>query len=134
MFPQWYAFMNPPPVGCPDSLVNTVSSAGRRVMTGASYQPVLMLGINCEFYRVGERILGRLILVMQSPMNTEAIYPGQALVLVDRLFEPAVHVASLICPFLVREDHLSQPVLSFPEMQVCTPLSYRKTRRRAHRV
>ena len=117
-YAAWYAFMNVAAGGNQNGLVNTVSSLGRKILIGASHQPALLLGINCELYRVGPRILGRLILVMQSPLNTETIYPGQALVLVDRLFEPAVIVPALICPYAVREDLVSQPVLAFPDMQV----------------
>jgi hypothetical protein len=114
-FEQLYGFMGIASDGR-DSLVAT--NPAKRSVLGASSQPALLLAVNCEFFNVGPRLLGRLILVAPSPMSLMNVFPGQGLVLCDRLFEPVVVLPCLTRQYPVREEHLSQPILSFVDVQV----------------
>ena len=85
-------------------------------MLGQSGSPTTpLVGLRCELYQGAEGVLGRLVLVAPSPLSREHEYPGQALVLVDRLFRAALSLPEAVQHGTPQSD---QAPLAFAEAQV----------------
>ena len=102
-------FLSPPG----DGWVQTVP---RPCAVGSSSQHLPLVGMNVEHIQTDSRLVGRLILVMLSPFNRMDRFPGQAIVIYDKLFEPM-----FLAPSLLRRERLPEQsvhLLKLAQVQV----------------
>ncbi len=95
-----------------------VATSSAVLVQGGSAQPETgCVGIACEYFKVGGRLVGRVLLSTMSPLSVPKVVPGLTRMLLDVLFE-----ASTPPPELTRREPLTDEsidyVMPFTQMQV----------------